>query len=46
MESIMTAIFKDIRGCDYRDAAVVLPRMMRDQQAQLQVHCGMIELKP
>ncbi len=25
------------QGCDYRDAAVVLPRMMRDQQAQLQV---------
>ncbi len=33
-----------IRGCDYRDAAVVLPRMMRDQQAQLQVPSGMIEL--
>ena len=47
MESIMAAIFKEkqtIRGCDYRDAAVVLPRMMRDQQAQLQVPSGMIEL--
>lgn len=35
IESILTAIFKDkqtIRGCDYRDAAVVLPQILREQQ--------------
>ena len=45
MDSIIKSIFKDkqtIRGCDYRDAAVVLPQVLRDQQIDLPE--GMIEL--